>query len=337
MALTPVSNPVNSPLVPYMPHVTPAANPIHSPYVKPERGSCLSRTFMVINQICDCIPGLSTVINLIDLFQKCLFRCFKLSGTIKNHYFKFIDNKNLLRCVLLLVPILGLFAVAIYNSVTSKKLFKQAEALVKDKPEEAAKIYEKASDFGHTGATCELAKLYQKGKGVPQCHEKAIELFTFAKDNDSSEARYHLAYCHEKGTGVPKDIPQAIKLMKSAARKGNSTANYQMGEWYTAGYAPHLKQDLVAAFEAYEKADEGDHLDGTYKLGECHFKGTGTKQDNDKAFKCFKKAGDKDHAQSLNKLAACYENGHGTPVNADEAKKCRDKAIELLKKSLAQK
>lgn len=62
--------------------------------------------FAEVDRICDYIPVVSAVSNLIDLFQKCVVKCLP-EGTAKNRYWTHIKHKDLLRCFILLVPILG--------------------------------------------------------------------------------------------------------------------------------------------------------------------------------------------------------------------------------------
>lgn len=63
-------------------------------------------TFVEADGICDYIPVVSTISNLIDLFQKYVVK-FLSEGTAKNRYWTHIKHKDQLRCFILLVPILG--------------------------------------------------------------------------------------------------------------------------------------------------------------------------------------------------------------------------------------
>lgn len=57
-----------------------------------------------IDRAADCIPGLSTVTNLVDLFQKTVVAP-KISH--KDHYYQLLEKKSVVRCVLLAIPIVG--------------------------------------------------------------------------------------------------------------------------------------------------------------------------------------------------------------------------------------
>jgi hypothetical protein len=84
-----------------------------------------------IDAICDCIPIASTVINFVDLFQKCVILQFIRAGTIINNpYYHHLQKKSFLRCVILLVPILGKVAVDLYDfSIKTEEEDRMAKTL----------------------------------------------------------------------------------------------------------------------------------------------------------------------------------------------------------------
>lgn len=76
--------------------------------------------FAETDRICDYIPFVSTVSNLIDLFQKCVVKCLP-EGTTKNRYWSHIKDKDLLRCFILLIPILGNIYILVADYFEYKK------------------------------------------------------------------------------------------------------------------------------------------------------------------------------------------------------------------------
>lgn len=81
----------------------------------------VSRTiFAELDGICDYIPFVSTVSNLIDLFQKCVLQSLS-KETAKNRYWTHIKRKDLLRCFILLVPILGNISILVFDYSKYKK------------------------------------------------------------------------------------------------------------------------------------------------------------------------------------------------------------------------
>lgn len=71
------------------------------------------------DNICDYIPIVSTVSNLADLFQKCVLYVVKTET--KNRYWRHIQNKDLMRCLYLLVPGFGNIAALIFDLNSSSK------------------------------------------------------------------------------------------------------------------------------------------------------------------------------------------------------------------------
>jgi len=71
-----------------------------------------------IDQVCDYVPLASTITNLVDIFEKCGFcDCCSSESTNLNRYFSHVKDKSSLRCVILLVPILGNTIVGIYDLI----------------------------------------------------------------------------------------------------------------------------------------------------------------------------------------------------------------------------
>ncbi|WP_068469889.1 hypothetical protein [Candidatus Protochlamydia phocaeensis] len=81
----------------------------------------ISSILIEIDRIGDYLPIASTVINLIDLFEKCVLKAYSQSAFVKtNRYFSYISDKSSLRCVVLLVPVLGNIAVGIHDLIQKR-------------------------------------------------------------------------------------------------------------------------------------------------------------------------------------------------------------------------
>ncbi|MCB1112325.1 MAG: DUF4116 domain-containing protein [Chlamydiales bacterium] len=77
--------------------------------------------FIAADQAADYIPVVSTVSNLVDLFQKTVVISNMKPTTIeKAHYFSHLNKKSKTRCAVLLIPVLGNLAVAIYDFATRR-------------------------------------------------------------------------------------------------------------------------------------------------------------------------------------------------------------------------
>lgn len=82
----------------------------------------ISNFFVHVDSICDIVPGLSTPSNLVDLLMKGILFPFRKTEAIKNnHYFNHIVNKDTLRSVELLVPVVGQVAVIMQERHEAKQ------------------------------------------------------------------------------------------------------------------------------------------------------------------------------------------------------------------------
>jgi len=68
------------------------------------------------DRLCDYIPILSTVVNLVDLFKKIvIIPLFGGSCIAGNSYYEYLDKKSFSRCVILLIPFLGNVCIGILD------------------------------------------------------------------------------------------------------------------------------------------------------------------------------------------------------------------------------
>jgi|GEM_PF-4640308 len=74
------------------------------------------------DQFCDQVPFVSSITNLVDLFQKCVVLPFINEETIaSNHYWKHINEKSYVRCFVLIVPVIGNIFIGIFYEVGFRK------------------------------------------------------------------------------------------------------------------------------------------------------------------------------------------------------------------------
>ncbi len=85
-------------------------------------------------------------------------------------------------------------------------------------PAEAVTFLNRASEAGSPEAQFELAKLYEKGIGVPQDEARALELYRAAADQDFPDAINDLGFMSfQGGLGLPRDQSAALALFERAA------------------------------------------------------------------------------------------------------------------------
>lgn len=86
-------------------------------------------------------------------------------------------------------------------------------------------------------------------------------------------AQYRLAKLHEKGLGVPRDLAAARTWTERAARGGNTRAMHDLAVFYADGEGG--AQSYASAAEWFGKASEFGVLDSQYNLGVLYQQGLG--------------------------------------------------------------
>jgi TPR repeat protein len=77
--------------------------------------------------------------------------------------------------------------------------------------------YEKAAEWGHSSAHCNLGLCYCKGEGVDQDETQAVDWFMQAAEHGHSGAQFQLGVCYEQGVGVRHDEAEAVECYRKAA------------------------------------------------------------------------------------------------------------------------
>jgi hypothetical protein len=84
----------------------------------------LSDFLIKADQICDCIPILSVVNNVVDLFIKIIvLPRMQLAAIQSSHYYTYLTEKTFTRSVLLLIPIFGQIIVYLGNRLYDDEIF----------------------------------------------------------------------------------------------------------------------------------------------------------------------------------------------------------------------
>jgi hypothetical protein len=78
--------------------------------------SSIASPLVTLDVISDYIPVVSTLTNLVVLFQKCLVVPFMKADFIDtSHYFTHLKSKTFVRCIVLIIPVLGNAIVLLYD------------------------------------------------------------------------------------------------------------------------------------------------------------------------------------------------------------------------------
>lgn len=117
---------------------------------------------------------------------------------------------------------------------------------------EYAAWMDRAAALGVPDARIRMGIMRLEGQGVEVDAEEAYRLFTLAADNGDARGSYHCALCYLHGLGVLKDPEHACRHMKNAARAGYAPALFRLGLMYRDGVG--TKTHFAAALRCFYEA-----------------------------------------------------------------------------------
>ncbi|MDK3074797.1 caspase family protein [Sedimentitalea sp. JM2-8] len=124
-------------------------------------------------------------------------------------------------------------------------------------PVQAVAFLEKASAAGSPEAQFELAKIYERGTGVPVDEPRALELYRAAADQDFADAINDLGFLYyQGGLGLPSDPEKALDLFERAADLRHPQALFN--------FAALIDDGLIAS---KGPADAADYLYAALRSG----------------------------------------------------------------------
>lgn len=103
--------------------------------------------------------------------------------------------------------------------------------------------------------------------------QEGVTLLRTAADRGFAMAQYRLAKLYERGEGVPADLTQARQWTERAAASGNRRAMHDLGVYFARGEG--ASQDDAAAFRWFRQAAELGVADSQYNLGVLYQQGRG--------------------------------------------------------------
>ena len=130
--------------------------------------------------------------------------------------------------------------------------------------QEAARLFQLASDQGNADATNDLGVAYYKGEGVPKDYKEAVRLFRLAADSGNATAQYNLGWAYVDSMGVPQDFFEAAKWYERAANQNFSIAQIEIGDAYANGQG--VSQSWDEAFKWYWRAAKQGNARGQFVL-----------------------------------------------------------------------
>ncbi len=191
-------------------------------------------------------------------------------------------------------------------------LFQQALQLDKDhaSPEEkqqAANLYQQASDLGHASAAFNLALMHNNGElGEPDKHI-AAKLYQQAADLGQASAVFNLAVMYDSGELGEPDKHKAAKLYQQAADLGNAPAAFNLALMYDNGELGD--PDKHKAAKLYQQAADLGNAPAAFNLALMYHDGEFSEPDMQNAAMLFQQAAHLGHASAAFNLAHMYKRG----------------------------
>ncbi len=174
---------------------------------------------------------------------------------------------------------------------------------------EAVRLYRAAAARGLPAAMYQLARAYDRGRGVEKSVAEAAVWYKRAADLGHVPAMASLGTMYEFGEGVPADLVEALRLYKLAAEAGDAHGMTSVGYLYQTGKG--VPKDGEEARKWYEKAAAAGNPRAMYNLALMHLRGEGGERDFGEAVRHLKTAIEKGHAGAMRELAFLFDEGRG--------------------------
>ena len=124
-------------------------------------------------------------------------------------------------------------------------------------PQAAVSFLQTAADAGSPEAQFELAKLYERGTGVPVDHAQALTLYRAAADQQFADAINDLGFLHyQGGLGLPADSQKALTYFERAADLRHPQAQFNFAALIDDGLIANKGPD-EAAYYLYQALRSG--------------------------------------------------------------------------------
>lgn len=184
------------------------------------------------------------------------------------------------------------------------------EKQAKDQVQELLKFLKKGAEEGNAEAQYQLAKCYEKGKGVTKNFGEAFDWYMKASVQDHAEANYKVGKLKARACGQEDKSKMAPSDYTRKARKlGSAKAIIQME-------ADHRKPKELARLEVAASLQNPKAL---FLLGIYSITGTIYSQNTEKGVRLLKKAYESGMIEACIPLHHCYLYGVGVEANKEEA------------------
>jgi TPR repeat protein len=137
---------------------------------------------------------------------------------------------------LFLVPLLFVMISQFAYADDNAEFLKGRQAYKDGKYGEALATLKPLGVSGHSSAQYLLARMYEKGQGVPKDHAKMLQWYRRSADAGNAKAQYKMAVGYAQGYGgLEKNDAEAGKWLLKSAEQGYRRAMETLGKAYKKG------------------------------------------------------------------------------------------------------
>ncbi|MBL4849533.1 MAG: SEL1-like repeat protein [Planctomycetes bacterium] len=213
------------------------------------------------------------------------------------------------------------------DTQSADTLYEAGRAAIKaQRLEEAAALYRRAAERGHTGAMGFLGVMLAQGSGVAKDEAQAVEWYRRAAEGGNARAMTNLGRMLARGSGVAKDEAQAVEWYRRAAVKGDVDAMTNLGLMLENGRG--VARNEAQAVEWHRRAAEKGDARAMTNLGLAIARGSGVAKDEAQAVEWYRRAAVKGDVDGMISLGFMLENGRGVARNEAQAVEWYRRAAE---------
>lgn len=110
----------------------------------------------------------------------------------------------------------------------------------------AARLFQRACDYGHGPACNNLGVAHESARGIPRDYQRAMTAFERACSLGFAEGCSNQGTLYEHGRGVSANLGDAQRLYSLACRRGSALGCSNLGVLYAQGRGVH-PDDAIAA------------------------------------------------------------------------------------------
>ena len=182
---------------------------------------------------------------------------------------------------------------------------------------EAVRLYRVAADMGLPAAMHQLARAYDRGRGIERSLIEAAVWFRRAADLGHAPSQAALGTMYEFAEGVEPNLAEALRLYQLAAEAGDASAMTSLA--YLTQQGKGVRRDADVARRWYAKAVEKGSARAMYNLALMHIRGEGGETDFGEAVRLLKAAIEAGHVGALREMAWLFDEGRGVSRDARTA------------------